>query len=42
MNGDAEKVLSDLKVDELKIELEKRDLDKSGIKSALVERLGQV
>lgn len=36
------KRLSKLKVDELKVELEKRGLKKSGNKSALIERLEEV
>ena len=40
--ADTVKKLKDLKVVELKMELEKRELDKSGIKSVLIERLENV
>lgn len=34
--------VSDLKVTELRSELEKRDLDKTGVKAVLLERLQKV
>ncbi len=38
----SERLLSDLKVAELRIELEKRGLDKTGVKQNLVDRLKEV
>lgn len=34
--------LSELRVVDLRVELEKRGLEKSGVKAALIERLGKV
>lgn len=42
LNADNSKKLNELKVTDLRNELEKRSLDKNGIKSTLVERLTAV
>lgn len=39
---ECKKALHELKVSELRSELEKRGIDKNGIKAALIERLEQV
>lgn len=39
---EVKKVITELKVSELKVELEKRGLDKNGVKAALIERLEKV